>query len=426
MHSASSMAFMQNDVYFPVIGKSKTPDSSLLYQTSTESSIPSSLSISRSSSTSSSSTTSLPSETVVDSKLQFLQYVDPLPCIPPSYDEVNPLNRLNLRIPVFDTFEPYSQDDKPPSYEATIHKFAKVKVKLEFQSPYDRLISSFGNKTKDCLLELNSTQLNLYSIPKNLDVSTKELKRYFRDSNLFRSFTLQFGKIGSTVNDTFRKKHTLRCRLENQQFLIEFKDLPDMIKWYRYIHTGIAVSLDLSIREIPNYRIVPRRRRKKKVRAYADESSNKFMKSVRKIFGTKLEIPLQNQHRREIEDLTQSYEDEEELDNEEEEFDDNATLSSQDSGESSHSVKKWNPSYRILPQKKQIDQQLRCIKPFSERYRWFGKIVTVKVSPPNYQTNNQVRNDKNHYLSYYIVTQNGLVNSNSKVFDTWNQLYNGT
>ncbi|GEQ66521.1 hypothetical protein JCM33374_g184 [Metschnikowia sp. JCM 33374] len=82
----------------------------------------------------------------------------------------------------------------------------------------------------------------------------------FRNPHLIRSYSLQHAKFG-LANDYPKKPNVLRLRLENEQFLIHFSSTQELIDWHLAISMGKDVSLDLSEREAPKYRTVPRRRR---------------------------------------------------------------------------------------------------------------------------------------------------------------------
>lgn len=81
-------------------------------------------------------------------------------------------------------------------------------------------------------------------------------------TKIFRSYSLQYGKVGLAI-DYKKRDYVFRCRFETEQFLIDFKNAEGMIEWYNAINLGIDNSLDLSRREMPNYRTVPRRRRRR-------------------------------------------------------------------------------------------------------------------------------------------------------------------
>lgn len=236
----------------------------------------------------------------------FLQYINPSPSKPPSYTKMNP-NKL-IRYPIYENIQPCSLDEKPPIYSPTVEKFTIVSIKSEYLSPYE---PSNSKTWKNFIMEINSTQLNFYYIDSSLtnriknyssgcdsngnglyhlDNSTKtkffnfnhkttynfnkydqehicyQIQRYQKkficQERLYKSFSLQFAKFGIPI-DYNKKTFVLRMRCESEQFLINFAHVDDMISWTTYLSMGISVSLDLELREMPDYRIVPRRRRRR-------------------------------------------------------------------------------------------------------------------------------------------------------------------
>lgn len=81
-------------------------------------------------------------------------------------------------------------------------------------------------------------------------------------TNIVRSYSLQYGKVGLAI-DYKKKQFVLRLRLECEQFMLEFPSSESIIEWYNAITLGIDNSLDLTRREFPKYRSVPRRRRRR-------------------------------------------------------------------------------------------------------------------------------------------------------------------
>lgn len=81
-------------------------------------------------------------------------------------------------------------------------------------------------------------------------------------TKIIRSYSLQYGRIGLAI-DYKKKSHVFRCRFETEQFLVDFTNVEGMIEWFSALNLGIDNSLDLSRREMPNYRTIPRRRRRR-------------------------------------------------------------------------------------------------------------------------------------------------------------------
>ncbi|GAV55599.1 hypothetical protein ZYGR_0AV02310 [Zygosaccharomyces rouxii] len=223
---------------------------------------------------------------------ELLQIIDGEPAKPPPYAAVNP-NR-NIRFPVYEYEETRSV---PPSYKPTVEECTVVGVKWEWSTPYEL---SPVKHWHNYLMEINSTQLNFYDIDPELTQGIKNYSsgidetqhshhlfslskgasyqfnrsdqekitatlqrnksKFLHPSKLCKSFSLQCAKMGIPTDYT-KKTFVLRMRCEQEQFMINFAHVDDMIMWSVYLQTGIYVSLDLDLREYPNYRIVPRRRR---------------------------------------------------------------------------------------------------------------------------------------------------------------------
>lgn len=238
---------------------------------------------------------------------------------PPNYASTLP----RISKPAYDIMEP--QHEKLPPYTPHVYKVGILYRKMEWISPYEM---ANQRHWKPYIVELNSTQLNIYKFPfKQYDESLRKLEvassfsdnnsssllhpyhhhhlylkrikgikapsavspgascdynednyrsvmttktdlkalRYFRsinalDSiNIVRSYSLQYGRIGLAI-DYKKKNRVFRCRLETEQFLLDFQNSEGMIEWYNAINLGIDGALDLSRRDMPNYRTVPRRR----------------------------------------------------------------------------------------------------------------------------------------------------------------------
>lgn len=90
---------------------------------------------------------------------------------------------------------------------------------------------------------------------------------------LIRSYSLQHCKIG-LATDYKKKSNCLRLRIENEQMLINFDNIRDLINWNLYLNIGKDLSLDLTSRDIPRYRTVPRRRRRREI--YANYFNDSF------------------------------------------------------------------------------------------------------------------------------------------------------
>lgn len=252
--------------------------------------------------------------------VEVLDLLEPLPVEPPLYSSVAPFNGS----PVFDDIDATSSNHTLPDYSSTVYKLSVFQRKLEWTSPYEMAQSRHWN---GCIVELNNTQLNIYQCPLTLDdpllqkvkvqssyssqnshsllhpyhhqqlsirngtisaftnlesrpynesqyisnyttkTDLQALKTFkslhlLDSTNIVRSYSLQYGKVGLAID--YKKKHfVLRLRLECEQFILEFPCSEAIIEWYNAITLGIDNALELNRRELPKFRSVPRRHRRR-------------------------------------------------------------------------------------------------------------------------------------------------------------------
>ncbi|KAI3404159.2 hypothetical protein KGF56_003059 [Candida oxycetoniae] len=195
---------------------------------------------------------------------------------------------------------PFEPSPLPPTYSPSIYKIGVIARKLEWISPYEL---SPNRSWKYLIIELNSTQLNFYTIPSHLEpeilgfqaspnnIAIKDLNNHssfttpydhqfhnfvkklgLLETNtnhnnkkrpLIRSYSLQHAKIG-LASDYKKKFNVLRLRIENEQILLNFATIQDLIDWNLSINIGKDVAIDINERELPRYRTVPRRRRRRR------------------------------------------------------------------------------------------------------------------------------------------------------------------
>lgn len=91
----------------------------------------------------------------------FLFLMQPYPSHPPSYDELPPGGCS--RFPILDNFH---ENERLPKYSPTVFKIALCSRKQEWVSPYDL---SANRSWQKVVLELNSTQVNLYCVSADLE-----------------------------------------------------------------------------------------------------------------------------------------------------------------------------------------------------------------------------------------------------------------
>jgi hypothetical protein len=254
--------------------------------------------------TSCSSSTNLNSTSNCHSnQLEYLQLVEPMAIKPPRYSTLPPGGCP--KYPILDT--PVGNESLP-SYSPLTYKICLASRKIEWLTPYE---PSPQRSWKYVIVELNSTQLNLYSIPQNLEQSVlnfkpgQDLTQYEIDDlsylnsqfttsqdfqflkfcqrlgcvddtkkKLLRSYSLQHAKIG-LASDYKKKPYVLRLRVESEQILLSFNKINDLVAMNLGLTIGRDLSLDLNERECPRYRTVPRRRRNR--RAHSDPYVSTFM-----------------------------------------------------------------------------------------------------------------------------------------------------
>ncbi|CAK7903164.1 hypothetical protein CAAN1_16S00870 [[Candida] anglica] len=255
----------------------------------------------------------------------YLQFLEPNPVAPPEYESLPPggCPKYPIMGPI-ETSASSFQSETLPDYTPTIYKIGMVSRKCEWLSPYE---PSTTRSWRNMVMELNSTQLNFYSIPSNLEAhlshfrgsgsqgevpytdmdnfnstltdnediefykmcqrvgiipsdgtdnasnqSGSNIRRNSSSTSissrgniknnkfLVRTYTLQHARIG-LATDYKKRSNVLRIRVESEQILIDFGVTKTLIDWNLALGIGKDVSLDISERELPRYRTVPRRRR---------------------------------------------------------------------------------------------------------------------------------------------------------------------
>lgn len=240
----------------------------------------------------------------------YLHFIEPRPVPPPSYDTLPPggCPRFPVSAPPIFSFSTDMNTDatdysRPPAYKPAIYKIGVVARKIEWINSQEL---SPNRSWKYYIIELNSTQLNFYNIPSrhelqvvnfrsspllrqqpidNLDsiftdhedyqfyrmvksLGLLDSKNITRNRNrkqhkaLDKSYSLQNAKIG-LASDYKKRTNVLRMKVEDEQILLNFSTVQDVINWHLLLCVGKDVSVDLTERELPKYRTVPRRRRRR-------------------------------------------------------------------------------------------------------------------------------------------------------------------
>ncbi|EEB98276.1 hypothetical protein MPER_02245, partial [Moniliophthora perniciosa FA553] len=91
--------------------------------------------------------------------------------------------------------------------------------------------------------------------------------------DLIKAYTLQNAESG-LGNDYVKRKNVIRVRMEGEQFLIQARDVPEVVSWIEGLHSAANIALDLDERPMPRGPLFPRRRRRRPRRAGTDVSAN--------------------------------------------------------------------------------------------------------------------------------------------------------
>ncbi|CAK5275748.1 unnamed protein product [Mycena citricolor] len=81
-------------------------------------------------------------------------------------------------------------------------------------------------------------------------------------ADLIRAYTLQNAESG-LANDYLKRKHVIRVRMEGEQFLLQARDVADVVDWIEAFHSASNIALDLDERVMPKGPMFPRRRRRR-------------------------------------------------------------------------------------------------------------------------------------------------------------------
>ncbi|KAG6840474.1 hypothetical protein C0991_006500, partial [Blastosporella zonata] len=80
--------------------------------------------------------------------------------------------------------------------------------------------------------------------------------------DLICAYTMQNAESG-LGNDYIKRKHVIRVRSEGEQFLLQAKDVQDVVAWIEVLQASANVALDLDERLMPKGPLFPRRRRRR-------------------------------------------------------------------------------------------------------------------------------------------------------------------
>ncbi|KAG5723964.1 hypothetical protein E4T56_gene11277 [Termitomyces sp. T112] len=80
--------------------------------------------------------------------------------------------------------------------------------------------------------------------------------------DLLRMYTMQNAESG-LGNDYIKRKNVIRVRAEGEQFLLQAKDVADVVTWIEVLQASANIALDLDERLMPKGPLFPRRRRRR-------------------------------------------------------------------------------------------------------------------------------------------------------------------
>lgn len=252
---------------------------------------------------------------------EYLSFIEPGLVPPPSYNTLPPGGCP--RFPVYSNTINANHEELP-EYSPSIYKLDIVLRKTEWLSPFEPCPSRSWNFV---IMELNSTQLNFYAVPKSIEHEITVLRSHMLQSNipvsglsvkdrsvldssltlnwdlrfhkycmdlglikndrkedqllgslsspflvsrfkskekkLVRSYSLQHARIGLAI-DYKKRANVLRIRVESEQILVQFPTTESLIQWNMALDTAKDISLDIEARDLPKDRTLPRRRRRRR------------------------------------------------------------------------------------------------------------------------------------------------------------------
>jgi len=87
---------------------------------------------------------------------------------------------------------------------------------------------------------------------------------------LLRSYTLQNAESG-LASDYLKRRNVIRVRTEGEQFLLQARDVAEVIEWIEGIQAATNVALDIDTRPMPKGPMFPRRRRRRRAATQATD-----------------------------------------------------------------------------------------------------------------------------------------------------------
>lgn len=380
---------------------------------------------------------------------KFLQFVDPLPAIPPDYDTVNPSKRINF--PIFENNDIVEANEVPPSYTSTIDKLTIISLRMEFWNPNDRVANFQSKIWQNFILELNSTQLNLYhlddSLTREIDnyfnnniqlnglknpfslnkrkettfLSRKQVdkiiklieidrKKYVNAKKLYKSYSLQFGIMGLPMDYQWRQ-YVKQAKFKKNKNIIELNNLGK-----RPSDKVLINIIDIKMQDCLRIRLEQQQMLFKFSHVeeminwytYLSIGINVSLDINCRQFPKFNKIIPRRRRRSQVEYYLELFNEPNKIyhNNSTNSFSSESSSSSDDlSDDISNDVEnheilniedefddddttKWNPMVKFTTREKYINESLRCIKPMSENKSWIGKFLIKEEIAPNFITNN--------------------------------------
>ena len=418
--------------------------------------------------------------------LDFLQYIDPNPSLPPNYNDININSRSVISFPIWET---HHTSIDPPEYSPAVYDYTIVSLRTEYDSPNEKL-SQFKSKVwRNFILEINSTQVNLYNIhpkltkiipnytqgiiPNNILSSFQRRQAYQLDSHdqemildeikinpreylnrkmLFDSFSLQFAKCGLPLDFLYRRfiqdlngersnEFNLQnipnekvifnlIKIEDQKYLrARFEGRQFLLKFKDvetmllwYTQLNIGVNVSLDL----DLREFPKYRvvPRRRAHQYRGFHSTSMTNS-----GDDIDNNSDN--------LFDSSPIEEGEDTENSDCNSSSTTSSSSSGsdECCNNIEKYKPEDCPYSHEKYLFDCIRCIKPLSEMKSWLNKVIVMPTNEPKFTTKNLPKyyhpidttntdfKIQNHSLGLFLLNENNdLVELNHSTVASWNNL----
>ncbi|KAF8887533.1 hypothetical protein BD779DRAFT_1440699 [Infundibulicybe gibba] len=90
---------------------------------------------------------------------------------------------------------------------------------------------------------------------------------------LIKAYTMQHAESG-IANDYFKRRNVIRFRAGGEQFLLQARDVSEVVEWIEGLHSAANVALDLDERVMPRGPCSPGMRRRGPRRTNTDTEGN--------------------------------------------------------------------------------------------------------------------------------------------------------